>query len=294
MSTVRYYLGVDGGGTNCRARLTDLSGVIIGEAVTGPANTSAGVEQAYASVLDAVHLIISKASLPAGILSNIVAGLGLAGVVDQKSISMVEGYTHPFHSVIAQSDGYAACFGAHEGKDGGIAIFGTGSNCLGIIHSQIINIGGWGFRISDHGSGAQLGLQAIRYALLAADGVMPSSSFTEALLQQFDSDLAQAVRWSLVASPKEYAELAKFVVQFAAEGQSEAVALLKQAAMDAEMLIAALVGKGVTRVALLGGLSEYLLPYFSNGIQQYFCKPAGDAMDGALLMARRSAGGESV
>ena len=38
-------LGVDGGGTRCRARLADLTGEVLGEAVTGPANIGLGLQE---------------------------------------------------------------------------------------------------------------------------------------------------------------------------------------------------------------------------------------------------------
>src|SRR5579863_9675173 len=47
-------LGVDGGGTRCRARLSDFSGKILAEAETGPANLCLGVAQSFSAVVEAV------------------------------------------------------------------------------------------------------------------------------------------------------------------------------------------------------------------------------------------------
>ena len=44
------FLGVDGGGTRCRARLADLSGKILGEGSAGPANIRFGIEPSFAAV----------------------------------------------------------------------------------------------------------------------------------------------------------------------------------------------------------------------------------------------------
>ena len=39
----RLYLGIDGGGSTCRARLSDAQGSVVGEGFAGPANFRLGV-----------------------------------------------------------------------------------------------------------------------------------------------------------------------------------------------------------------------------------------------------------
>lgn len=46
----RYLVGIDGGGTSCRARICDLDGTILGEAKTGSANILLGSDIAMASI----------------------------------------------------------------------------------------------------------------------------------------------------------------------------------------------------------------------------------------------------
>ncbi|MBI4724482.1 MAG: N-acetylglucosamine kinase, partial [Rhodomicrobium sp.] len=53
MDTDFLLLGIDGGGTRCRARLCTMSGAVIGEGVAGPANIRLGLEESFAAVLDA-------------------------------------------------------------------------------------------------------------------------------------------------------------------------------------------------------------------------------------------------
>src|SRR5205809_891054 len=52
MSKNELFLGVDGGGTRCRARLCDASGLKLAQAEAGPANIRLGLKEAFASVLD--------------------------------------------------------------------------------------------------------------------------------------------------------------------------------------------------------------------------------------------------
>ncbi|WP_368856164.1 BadF/BadG/BcrA/BcrD ATPase family protein, partial [Klebsiella pneumoniae] len=77
---------------------------------------------------------------------------------------------HPFASIAFTSDGVAACLGAHSGADGAIVIAGTGSIGLGFAEGRDLRVGGYGFPISDEGSGADLGLKAVQLALRAFDG----------------------------------------------------------------------------------------------------------------------------
>ena len=58
------FLGVDGGGTRCRARLADAAGHILGEGTAGPANIRLGIEAAFASVIDAASQSHSHIAVP--------------------------------------------------------------------------------------------------------------------------------------------------------------------------------------------------------------------------------------
>src|SRR5437764_1049925 len=66
-----------------------------------------------------------------------------------------------------------ANLGAHAGGDGGIVIVGTGSIGFARVGEEVYTIGGYGFPVSDEGSGADLGLSAIRRSLWARDGRTP-------------------------------------------------------------------------------------------------------------------------
>ena len=73
-------LGVDGGGTSCRARLAAFSGEVLGEATTGPANLGLGIRQSFAAVTRATLLRLQRAGLTRFHLARIVACLALAGI----------------------------------------------------------------------------------------------------------------------------------------------------------------------------------------------------------------------
>ncbi|MFC6673228.1 BadF/BadG/BcrA/BcrD ATPase family protein [Marinobacterium aestuariivivens] len=149
-----FLLGVDGGGTSCRVRLCDASGRTLGEGRAGSANVRLGVDQAYAAILAATDEALSVAGLDRSVLVRTRAGFGLAGAVDEARKNAVRQYRHPFAAVAVETDAHTACLGAHGGGNGAILILGTGS--CGVFHQdgRFQNVGGWGFMISDQGSGA--------------------------------------------------------------------------------------------------------------------------------------------
>ena len=61
----RYFIGVDGGGTNCRIRLADENLVTLGEGLGGPSNLQIqNGDPAYRSILDGTKAAFAAAGLP--------------------------------------------------------------------------------------------------------------------------------------------------------------------------------------------------------------------------------------
>src|SRR5262249_40411519 len=71
-------LGIDGGGSRCRARLCNIAGVTLSEGVGGAANLRLGVEQSFASVLQATIQCMNGAGLSSRDFERVVACVALA------------------------------------------------------------------------------------------------------------------------------------------------------------------------------------------------------------------------
>src|SRR5580704_162720 len=65
-------LGVDGGGTQSRARLSTYSGGVLAEAVSGPANLRLGIGASFSSVVDAARRCLDGAGIAQQNISRIV------------------------------------------------------------------------------------------------------------------------------------------------------------------------------------------------------------------------------
>lgn len=283
--TETLYLGVDGGGTRCRARLAGPDGRTLGEGVSGPASMRFGIQAVSASILAATSQALAQAGLGEEALQRTYAGIGLAGTGHLGARQALESWRHPFANAWFEGDGYLAWLGAFGGDEGGIVVCGTGS--IGItFRGKTIRVGGYGFPVSDEGSGAHIGLNAIRYSLRTLDGRARPTAFAKEILDRFSSDPAVVIRWSETANATDYAAFASIVIKHAALGEPAASNLLRDAAMHIAGLAEAVLDRGAPRVALVGGLVEFIRPHIPTATAARLTEPMADAMDGGIRLAR--------
>jgi glucosamine kinase len=285
-----FFLGIDGGGSTCRARLTDESGVVLAEAAGGPSNLTLGVEVAFAAVAETAEAVFRVAGLPADAMKRTTAGMGMAGANASRLGGPFQAMDWPFAGVVVASDAEIACLGAHGGGDGGILILGTGSQGVVIRDGVSRAVGGWGFMLSDGGSGAVLGHRAARRALAAHEAIAPASGFTRAVMARYEDSPEQMLAAALVARPRDWAALVPLVFASAGEGDPVALELVAEAAADVAALVRRLMAVGAGSVALMGGLAAPYRPYLAEDIRPHLVQPAGDALDGALALARGATG----
>jgi glucosamine kinase len=280
------FIGIDGGGTHCRARIRDSAGCLRGEGTGGPANLRLGPEVAMASIVAAAKAAADAGGLNDSDLAQASVGLGMAGAIDEARNGQLLAQPHPFSRVAIDTDAYIAWLGAFAGADGAILIIGTGSAGLAVVKGQRFNVGGWGNVISDDASGNEIGKHAIRRALWAHDGMAPMTALAQTILDRFDHAPPKIVSWADQARPTDFAQLAPLVLEYAAKGDAMGVAVIEAAAEGAARIADRLLGVGAPGLCLLGGLAEPLRPWLPQQIQAKLVAPQGDAMEGALHLAR--------
>ncbi|WP_044559987.1 BadF/BadG/BcrA/BcrD ATPase family protein [Azospirillum sp. B4] len=288
MTSDHYYLGVDGGGTKCRARLRASDGTLLGEGLGGPANIRLGLDRAWASILEAIRAALAQAGLDAGAFPRLHVGMGLAGIVTSADGVRTRAAAPAFASLSAETDAHTACLGAFSGQDGAILIAGTGSAGYALIGGRGHAVGGWGFEVSDEGSGAAIGREAIRVALRAHDSLAPETGLTRQIRQRLGGSPAAIVSWVNDAGPADYGHLAPDVLAHAARGDLVACTILSKAARELETYIRHLHALGAARLCLMGGMAAPLTPWLSPWARSLLVAPEGDALEGALLMARQN------
>jgi glucosamine kinase len=282
-----FYLGVDGGGTGCRARIEDENGKVLGQGLSGPATTRLGTEAAWASISRACAAAIEEAGFGADELARIHAGVGLAGIGRKGALVALQAIANPYADIAFVSDGTAACLGAHSGEDGAIVIAGTGSIGLGFVGGRDLRVGGYGFPISDEGSGADLGLKAVQLALRAHDGRHDRTALLAEVMQRFQDDPVEVVAWMDGATATDYAGFAPMVMRHADQGDPVGRRILQAAAEQIDTLVRVLFDQGAPRVTLLGGLSSSIEPWLSPDVRRRLKPADGDAVSGAIILARK-------
>jgi glucosamine kinase len=281
------FLGIDGGGSRCRARIRRGDGTVLGEALGGPSN----IYQDFRGALETILSTAREAADAAGFKTTALhAGLGLAGIVTSVGKEKIEDARLPFASVSVDNDAYAACVGAFGGGDGGIVIAGTGSIGLALVGGERHMVGGWGFQLGDHGSGAWVGHHAVRRAALALDGLLQPTQLIEEILARTGQNRLDLSRWSEQARPKDYAQFAPLVFASAARGDVQGMMIVIEGAAAISTLGRALLARGARAVCLLGGLAKAYPPYLDADVRRAMAEPEADAVDGAIMMARRSQG----
>ncbi len=280
-----YFVGIDGGGTSCRARVKDAQGNFLGEAKTGSANIMLGAELAMDSIIESITLAAEQGGLSQQDFSSMYVGLALAGAEHKASWHAFMSLPHPFASMTLNTDAYGACIGAHNGKDGAIMIAGTGSCGIYLKGLEQHVVGGREFPISDQGSGAVMGLRLIQQVLLAEDGIRESTPLSQHVMSHFENDVDNVVAWSKRALPRDYGQFSPAIFQYAEQGDELAIEMLKQTAADIEMFLVALNKRGASRICLMGSIAERILHWLSPPVQQWIVKPQFDAIEGAIMFA---------
>lgn len=281
-----YYLGVDGGGSKCKASIAGADGRLLGSALAGPANPFHGVEQTLHSIESAARGALENAGLPESSLATLVAGVGLAGVNLPSLYQVIHKWPHPFAELHLTTDLRIACIGAHQRDEGAIIVAGTGSCGYVRADGKERLIGGHGFSFGDQGSGAWMGQEAIKAVLLASDELGPETLLTDSI-----ADLLQARGLTLVERmsgkpASDYARLAPLV--FAASESNDLVALeiVRRGAHYLSDMARKLLSQNPSRLSMTGGLAERITPWLDADVVECLSSPLGTPDAGAIMFAR--------
>ncbi|MDQ6435440.1 N-acetylglucosamine kinase [Mesorhizobium sp. LHD-90] len=279
-------LGIDGGGTSCRAAVATAEGRILGRAKSGAANIRTDLTRARASIVEAARLAFAEAGLDPDLIVKTPALLGLAG-------SNVGTYTQqleailPFSRSIVESDAAIALEGALGPDNGAIVILGTGTAYMLRRAGVVTTVGGWGFLIGDQGSGARIGRDLLEQTLLAYDGIRPASPLTKALLAVFRDNPQDVVEFTTNAKPGDFGGFAPMVFEHAEKGDAVAQFILERAVADVEASLRVLDLREGEALCLLGGLAALYAKRLSAEYRVRLREPLQDALGGAVSMAAR-------
>ncbi|WP_404340419.1 N-acetylglucosamine kinase [Pseudoalteromonas mariniglutinosa] len=288
-SVDQLYIGIDGGGTKCRATIYSVQHGVLGTGLGGPANPLHGLERTLESIMVSTQLAMRDAGLQAEMVHQLYAGVGLAGVNLPSLYDKIMEWEHPFKQMFLTSDLHTACTGAHEGKDGAVIITGTGSCGFASVNGETVNYGGHGFAIGDKGSGAWMGLEAIKAALLELDGLAAKTMLTDLLLAHFNVKNAMGIAEQMAGKPSSsYAKLARYVFDAANSGDLIATSIVEAGADYISQLAHRLLEKQPPRLSMIGGLAEPLNKWLDPAIAQRVKSPKQPPEMGAIYFAQQA------
>lgn len=283
---MKFVLGIDGGGTSCRAALATVDGAVVGRAKSGAANIRTDLTGARANIVEAARQAFLAAGADPELIPQTPAILGLAGANVGTYRQQLEAIL-PFSLSRVETDAEIALEGAVGSGDGAMAILGTGTAYMARKEGKSRAIGGWGFQVGDQGSGARIGRDLLEQTLLAYDGIRPSSPLTDAMLAVFRNNPEDVVEFTTNAKPGDFGGFAPKVFEHAEKGDLVANFILAKAVADVEASLGALDLADDAPLCLLGGLAPLYAPRLSPRYQALLKAPLDDALGGAVQMAVR-------
>jgi len=302
-----YYLGIDGGGTKTRCVLADETTVLAKSMAGGSNIVRLGETQAREALQNVIRQVCVAAKIsPDRIRAVCVGAAGaarpeIAAKMHSIVADLVPGIAPAKLEVVGDTViALEAAFGTGPGV---IAIAGTGSIIYGRdADGHTARAGGWGFAISDEGSGHWIGRRAISAILDARDEGL-ETALTASVLQAWKlKTIDELVQQANSTPPPEFPRL--FPIVLRAADQSDAIArdLLAEAGAKLAALAAIVIRRLGSRadpttlpIAMTGSVfrqSAYVREVFYNALKRSFPninvhQELADPAEGALARARR-------
>jgi glucosamine kinase len=302
-----YYLGIDGGGTKTRCILGNDT-ALLATAMSGGSNiVRLGETQARDSLHAAIRQVCDIANISAAQIQAVCVGAaGAARPEIATKIRQIIAELIPeiiLTNIDVVGDTVIALEAAFGEGPGVIAIAGTGSIAYGRDgHGRTARAGGWGFAISDEGSGYWIGRRAISALLSAHDKNLETALTAMVLLEWKLNTIDDLVQKANATPPPDFPRLFSVVLRAAGQGDSIARDLLANAGTELAAIAATVVrrlavhaSEDVLPVALTGSVfrqSAEVRQVFYNTLQTSFPgievrQDLADPAEGALARARR-------
>ena len=300
----RYFVGVDGGGTKTALVACTREGQEIASVVCGPLNYNfIGLDRALANLQEGIAAL----GLPKGSIAAV--GIGDPSIDDEAESPIAKEFAARAAEMLGtpvyiRSDAYITLFALTGGQQSGVLIIsGTGSMTIGEDEAGKTSVvGGWGRLTGDEGSGYYIGLEGIRAAVRAADGVAPKTDLTQAATTHFGvSTPRELISVFYGEEEPDVASFSRCVAECAANKDAIANAILLDAAAHLVRYASVLLER--THANLLGVWGSVLCKNqtvrhaFESGIKERFpnvtiCEPDMTAEHAAAMYAAKQEKGE--
>ena len=309
-----FYAALDGGGTKTRCVLGDETSVLA-TAVAGGSNiVRLGEEAAGEALRNALTQVSAAARVTLSQIRAVCIGAAGAGrpEVAERVRAVIAGIVPEVapSQIRVVGDHEIALESAFGSGPGVVAIAGTGSVVFGRdADGRTARAGGWGFAISDEGSGQWIGRQAVSAVLRARDegretalsaAILGTLILETLILETWElADLDALIAYANATPPPEFPRLFPVVLRAADAGDATARELLARAGKELASLASIVVNRiapapPYIAVATTGSVfrqSQVVRDVFYNRLNADFPglergEASVDPVMGALALAR--------
>jgi N-acetylglucosamine kinase-like BadF-type ATPase len=225
--------GIDGGGTVTKVVVADVHGNIVDHFFAASINHyGVGIEKAKKCYSTIAKSLIEKLGCVPSVV--FVGHSAFSTLVDKEKVNELTDGVFQDALVIFHADVYSALLAFTMGKAGAVVIAGTGSMACGIDEvGNYHTVGGWGQTLGDEGSGYFIGIEGMKAAIRAYEGLGEATTLTDKLRQYFKVEHLEDVIEKVYNPPiekKDVSAFAKEVDAAALMGDAVAVKILEEAA----------------------------------------------------------------
>ncbi len=253
---MKYYVGVDGGGTKTEFVWTDAFGTVVLREIRGSSNPNdIGKEKMIADMVCAISQNMPIDTENVDVCMGL-SGVGFAGCKDEL-IAALKGIDK-VGFVDVCSDVQIALDSAYD-YDGCIVIIGTGS--VGYLRKNGIHklIGGGGYMIDLSLSGYDLGREVLNAVLSEADGRGENTLLTKLFEEERNTTANQIVKEVYIKGKSFVASFAPLVFKGYEQGDCISENILRRCVSNFENLLLGVYnvyGKERCEITLFGGISK--------------------------------------
>ncbi|HQF42228.1 MAG TPA: BadF/BadG/BcrA/BcrD ATPase family protein [Ignavibacteriaceae bacterium] len=262
---MKYFIGMDGGGTKTKCILTDENLNQIYEVVGGASNFLViGTETVSQTVFDLIDKCVTAAKISLEDLEAIVLGTTGGGrrsdaeLLEKQIFADAKSKSVSINKFKVESDARIALEGAFSGKAGSILIAGTGSIMFGKDYKgEIHRVGGFGRFIGDEGSGYRIGRKGLNAVARFMDGRAKPTKIADLLEQVFSISTSEQLITEVYRNNFDIASAAPIVFDAADSGDKVAQRILENEADELLLHINSMREKlkvDLLKVSLIGSI----------------------------------------
>jgi len=303
----QFVIGVDGGGTKTAVVLADMNGKIVKRAVSGISNPrNVGIESAVKNVAEGIYDVF-KSKKNIDVVSTFIGLPAMEEEYKAKKPAIIRELKK--HKKIAKifkgkvaigSDQLVAFRSGANGKDGIVAIAGTGCAVHGWNEGQQAKVNGWGW-LADEGSAFWVGQKTFQAILKSYDGRVSDTILEKKALKDLKlKSLDKLVDFVYGDFTKNIPALFKICDEAASGGDKAAREILVAAGKEISLSVREVAAKlrffEEVPLVLVGStyISRWVADTAMNEIDRYYPKRfdfivVADPVVGAVKLAIESA-----